>query len=517
MRRVGSALFLITILLFNSVFSGQADAVEKEERKWQDETIYFLMVDRFNNGDTSNDLTVNRQDPRAYHGGDFQGIINELDYIKDMGFTAIWLTPIFENQEMGYHGYWIEDFYETEEHFGTIEEFKQLVDEAHERDIKVILDFVVNHTAPTHEWVDDPEREDWYHPEQPIRDNNDPEQLENGWIYGLPDLNTENQEVRDYLFDAAKWWIEETNIDGYRLDTVKHVPAEFWTEFSQEVKSVKDDFYLIGEVYDTDIRKIAEYADTGIDGFVDFPLAEQMRTVFQNTDQNSSRLFNYWDYNQQFFNDPYLMGTFIDNHDMTRFTRLASENNMFPGTRWEMATAFMYTVPGIPIIYYGSEIALDGGEDPDNRRLMDLNVDEELQEYIGKLGELRQQLPSLTRGTLEVLYNDNGMLVYEREYEDETTVIAINNTSETQSVDLATADYQDSSELRGLLGGDLVRSENDQFRITLDREVAEVYVVAEETGINYWFLAAIAAVWIFFIGLFIYMRKKGKKKESIAS
>ncbi|WP_404408666.1 alpha-amylase family glycosyl hydrolase [Jeotgalibacillus malaysiensis] len=512
MRRV-SALLLITILLFNSAFLNAAGAVEKEERMWQDESIYFLMVDRFLNGDTSNDFTVDTQDPLAYHGGDFQGVINELDHIEDMGFTAIWLTPIFSNEENGYHGYWIDDFYETEEHFGTIEEFKTLVDEAHDRDIKVILDFVVNHTAPTHPWMSDPEREAWYHEEQPIRDNNDPEQLENGWIYGLPDLNTENPEVREYLFDAAKWWIEETDIDGYRLDTVKHVPAEFWTEFSSEVKSVKEDFYLIGEVYDTDVRKIAEYADTGIDGFVDFPLAEQMRTAFQTVDESTDRLFNYWDYNQQFFDNPYLMGNFIDNHDMTRFTRLAAENNMFPGTRWELATVFMFTVPGIPIMYYGSEIALDGGEDPDNRRLMDFNVDEELKDYIADVGELRQQLPSLTRGTLNVLYNEDGMLVYEREYEDETSVIAINNTSATQTVDLPLSEFRGDSELRGLLGGDLVRPENDQFRIILDREVAEIYVVAEETGINYGFLALIAAVWIFFIGLFIFMKKKGNRKS----
>ncbi|TFD99272.1 alpha-amylase family glycosyl hydrolase [Jeotgalibacillus salarius] len=512
MRRV-SALLLITILLFNSAFSSEAGAVEKEERMWQDESIYFLMVDRFLNGDTSNDFTVNTQDPLAYHGGDFQGIMNELDHIEEMGFTAIWLTPIFSNEEDGYHGYWIDDFYETEEHFGTIEEFKALVDEAHDRGLKVILDFVVNHTAPTHPWISDSEREDWYHEEQPIRDNNDPEQLENGWIYGLPDLNTENPEVREYLFDAAKWWIEETDIDGYRLDTVKHVPAEFWTEFSSEVKSVKDDFYLIGEVYDTDIRKIAEYADTGIDGFVDFPLAEQMRNAFQTVDQSTSRLFNYWDYNQQFFDNPYVMGNFIDNHDMSRFTRLAADNNMFPGTRWELATVFMFTVPGIPIMYYGSEIALDGGEDPDNRRLMDFNVDEELKEFIGNVGELRQDLPSLTRGTLNVLHNDAGMLLYEREYEDEKTVIAINNTSETQTIDLPVSDYRDGSELRGLLNGDLVREENGHFRIILDREVAEIYVVAEETGINYGFLALIAAVWIFFIGLFIFMRKKGNRKS----
>ncbi|KIL47383.1 alpha-amylase family glycosyl hydrolase [Jeotgalibacillus campisalis] len=514
MRGVNTALFLITILLFNSVLTPAAGAVEKEERRWQDESIYFLMVDRFSNGDTSNDLSVNTQDPKAYHGGDFKGIEDQLDHIEEMGFTAIWLTPIFQNEENGYHGYWIEDFYETEEHFGTIEEFKQLVDAAHERDIKIILDFVVNHTGPAHPWVEDPKKEDWYHEETAILDNNDPEQVQNGWIYGLPDLNTENPEVKEYLFEAAKWWIEETDIDGYRLDTVKHVPAEFWGEFSEEVKSVKDDFYLIGEVYDTDIRKIAQYSDTGIDGFVDFPLAEQMRSVFQDVDTNTSRLFNFWDYNQEFFPEPYLMGNFIDNHDMSRFTRLAVENNMHPVTRWELATVFMFTVPGIPIMYYGSEIALDGGEDPDNRKLMNFNLDEELKEYIGDVGRLRQELPSLTRGTLEVLHNEDGMLLYERKYEDETSVIAINNTSGTQSVTLSSDQFEENGELRGLLNGDLVLESDDEYVVVLDREEAEIYVLTEKAGFDYGLLAAVAAVWIFFIGMFIYMAKRGKKRSA---
>ncbi|PPA72355.1 alpha-amylase family glycosyl hydrolase [Jeotgalibacillus proteolyticus] len=512
MRRVKTALFLITLLLFNSVFTSGVNAVEKEERKWQDESIYFLMVDRFSNGDNSNDYQVNTQDPSAYHGGDFKGIQNRLDYIEEMGFTAIWLTPVFQNEEGGYHGYWIEDFYNTEDHFGTMDEFKDLVNAAHDRDIKVILDFVVNHTGPNHPWVDDPEKEDWYHEEQPIMNNNDPEQLENGWIYGLPDLNTENPEVREYLFDAAKWWIEETDIDGYRLDTVKHVPVDFWEGFSQEVKSVKDDFYLLGEVYDTDIRKIAEYADTGIDGFVDFPLAEQMRGSFQNVDQDTSRLFNYWEYNQQFFPDPYVMGTFIDNHDMSRFTYLAVENNMLPVTRWELATAFMFTVPGIPIMYYGSEIALNGGEDPDNRQLMNFNLDEDLKNYIGEVGRLRQELPALTRGTLEVLHNDDGMLVYKREYEDETAVIAINNTSQTQTVTLNTEQLSENNELRGLLNGDLVREDDNKYTIVLDREVAEIYALTGKSSFNYGLLAGIAAVWVFFIGMFIFMAKRGKKR-----
>lgn len=501
---------LIPFLLFSALPVG---AAEKEGRKWQDETIYFLMVDRFNNGDNSNDFKVDANDPKAYHGGDFQGIIDQLDYIKDMGFTAIWMTPVFDNADKGYHGYWIKDFYQTEEHFGSLDEFKQLVKEAHKRDLKIILDFVVNHVAPDHEWVNDPARQDWFHEKQEILDWNDQAQLENNWIYGLPDLAQENPETRKYLLDAAKWWIEETNIDGYRLDTVRHVPVEFWSDFSKEVKSVKDDFYLIGEVWSEDPNYIADYDKAGIDGFVDFPLNEQLRTAFEKPDQTLDWLFTTAERNKATYENPELMGNFIDNHDMVRFTRKAVQNGQHPGTRWKMALTYMYTAPGIPIVYYGSEIALDGGEDPDNRRQMSFRADKELIEYVTKLGELRSDLPSLRRGDLEVLYEKQGMAVFKRSYQDETAVIAINNTSNTQQVTLTSEQIEDKKELRGLLADDLVRSKDGKYNLALARESAEIYVLAEKTGLNIPYLVAMGAVYVAFFGFIFLLLKRRKKRN----
>ncbi|MCA1059524.1 alpha-amylase [Rossellomorea aquimaris] len=512
MKRRVLSLILVPFLLFYALPVG---AVEKEERTWQDETIYFLMVDRFNNGDMSNDKNVNTEDPKAYQGGDFQGIIDKLDYIKDMGFTAIWLTPIFDNQPMGYHGYWITDFYKTEEHFGSMKTFKKLVEEAHKRDMKVMLDFVVNHVGPEHPWVNDPEKADWFHEKQPMNFNNE-ESLQNAWLYDLPDLNTENPEVKNYLFDAAKWWIKETDIDGYRLDTVRHVPQAFWDEFSDEVKSVKDDFYLLGEVFDRDPQKIAAYNDVGIDGFVNVPQAEEMRTVFQKPDTSMERLFNFWKYNETYYDNPYLMGTFIDNHDMERFTRMIVQEKLFPGTRWKLALTYMYTTPGIPIMYYGSEIAMDGGNDPDNRRFMNFRADEELIDYISRLGELRQQYPSLTRGNIEPLYNKDGMGIFKRTYKDQTTVIAINNTSETQNIQLTKEDLADNHELKGLIGDDLVRSDKDgNYHLVMDREEAEIYLLKGKSGLNYPYLFTLGTMYFLFF-LFLYLvwkRGKGKKKQ----
>ncbi|WP_064092229.1 alpha-amylase family glycosyl hydrolase [Rossellomorea aquimaris] len=510
MKRRVLSLILVPFLLFYALPVG---AVEKEERKWQDETIYFLMVDRFNNGDTSNDFTVDTKDPKAYQGGDFQGVIDKLDYIKEMGFTAIWLTPVFENQSKGYHGYWITDFYKTEEHFGSMKTFKKLVEEAHKRDIKVMLDFVVNHVGPEHPWVNDPEKTDWFHEKQPMNFNNE-ESVQNAWLYDLPDLNTENPEVRNYLFDAAKWWINETDIDGYRLDTVRHVPQAFWTDFSKEVKSVKEDFYLLGEVFDRDPQQISKYNDVGIDGFVNFPQAEEMRSAFQKPDHSLDRLFNFWKYNETFYNNPYLMGTFIDNHDMERFTRLLVQEKQFPGTRWKLALTYMYTTPGIPIVYYGSEIAQDGGNDPDNRRLMNFRTDKELIDYITQLGKVRQDYPALTRGSIEPIYEENGMGIYKRIYKDQTIVVAINNTSQSQKVKLGEEDLAENSELKGLLAGDLVRSDEDgNYTIVLDREEAEIYSLKEKSGLNYPYLAALGTVYVLFL-LFIYLVwKRGKKNK----
>jgi glycosidase len=504
------SLILVPFLLFYALPVG---AVEKEERKWQDETIYFLMVDRFNNGDTGNDKNVDTKDPKAYQGGDFQGVIDKLDYIKDMGFTAIWLTPIFDNQPLGYHGYWITDFYKTEEHFGSIDTFKKLVDEAHKRDMKVMLDFVVNHVGPEHPWVNDPEKSDWFHERQPMNFDNE-DSLQNAWLYDLPDLNTENPEVKNYLFDAAKWWIEETDVDGYRLDTVRHVPQEFWTEFSEEVKSVKEDFYLLGEVFDRDPQKIAKYNDVGIDGFVNFPQAEEMRSVFQKPDASMDRLFDFWKYNETYYDDPYLMGTFIDNHDMERFTRLLVQERLFPGTRWKLALTYMYTTPGIPIVYYGSEIAVDGGNDPDNRRFMNFRADEELIDYITQLGKLRQDYPALTRGTIEPIYEKDGMGIFKRTYGDQTLVIAINNTSESQKVQLSEEELAENSELKGLLTADLVRIDKDgNYTIIVDREESEVYSLKQKSGLNYPYLLTLGTVYVLFL-LFIYLVwKRGRKKK----
>lgn len=510
MKRV--AAFILAMFCLCSA-SLPAYAQTGDKRTWQDESIYFIMVDRFNNMDPTNDQGVNVNDPRGYFGGDLKGVTAKLDYIKDMGFTAIWLTPIFKNEPGGYHGYWITDFYEVDPHFGTLADLKKLVKEAHKRDMKVILDFVVNHTGPNHPWVNDPAKKDWFHEKKDIFNWNDQKEVENGWLFGLPDLAQENPEVKRYLIDAAKWWIQETNIDGYRLDTVKHVPKSFWQEFSREVKSVKKDFFLLGEVWHDDPRYIADYGKYGIDGLIDFPFYKEASALLSDVDRSLEPLYNVWKRNVAFYDRPHLLGTFLDNHDTVRFTKLALDQKQSPVKRIKLGLTYLFTAPGIPIMYYGTEIALNGGEDPDNRRLMNFRTDKEIIDYITKIGEMRQKLPSLRRGDFTLLYEKNGMAVFKRTYKGETAVIAINNTTKTQKVHIGNDELEPGKELRGLLNGDLVRSDKDGYELIADRETAEVYVLAKKTGLNVPFIAALVAVYVLF-GLFLYYVKKRSKRTT---
>ncbi|MBD7944483.1 alpha-glucosidase C-terminal domain-containing protein [Psychrobacillus sp. Sa2BUA9] len=509
MKRCLQLLILLVLLVSFNPYHASANV----DTTMQDEAVYMIMVDRFNNGDTSNDKDANLDDPYAYHGGDFKGIMDKLDYIKEMGFTAIWLTPIFENTPKGYHGYWTKDYYKTNEYFGTMEEFKALVQEAHERDLKIILDFVVNHVGPNHEWLNDPSKEEWFHPNQPISNWNDQAEVENGWLYDLPDLNQSNPEVAAYLIEAAKWWIKETDIDGYRLDTVKHVPKEYWFDFSSAIKAEKENFYLIGEVWHDNPNVIAEYEETGIDGFFDFSQNDSLRTAFEKSNQSLGWLFSNVERNEKLFNRSNFLGQFIDNHDMTRFSNLVLNQKEEPKSQLKKSLTYLYTAPGIPIIYYGTEIAMDGGNDPDNRRMMQFDSENNLVDYISKLGSLRTEHLSLTRGKMEVLHEDEGIAIYSRVYEEETIVVAINNTSEQQRVVLE-GKLENGKRLMSLLSDSVIKSNGNQYTINIESGQSEIYELTEKADTNWLFIVLSSAV----LGSFILILTLGireVKKRSV--
>ncbi|MFP7295754.1 alpha-amylase family glycosyl hydrolase [Neobacillus niacini] len=494
MKKILITLILFCIFIFSTV--PVYGASERENRKWQDETVYSIMVDRFFNANTKNDYDVNTLDPLAYNGGDFQGVIDKLDYLKDMGFTAIRLTSIFDNADGGYHGYWINDFYKTEEHFGSLKTFKKLVSQAHQRDMKVMIDFVTNNVSTEHPWVNDTTKQEWFN-------EKGQKEIEKEWINGLPDLNQDNPEVKKYLLDAAKWWIQETDIDAFSLPEVNHVPADFWSDFSKEIKNEKDNFFLLGITSLNQSVDANKYVMAGIDSVTDFQQSQNLRNVFANTNVSFSELVG--DKVQK----PETKPQFFDNEITTRFTSDIVENKHFPGARWKTALTYIYSTPGIPVVFYGSEIALNGGEVPDNHQPMNFRTEKELIDFITKLGELRNQLPSLTRGNMELLYEKDGMAVYKRVYQDETAVIAINNTSQSQNVTLSQEQVEGDKELRGMLNGDLVRSnDNNEYDLIIDRDEAEIYVLANKSGINLTLIGSLVVVYILFTIFIIKVRKR---------
>ncbi len=427
MKKKVLALVLIVIILFSY------GCLSNKSKFSQNDLIYFIMTDRFYDGnkDNNNFSDVDKNDLKAFHGGDFQGIIDKLDYIKSLGATAIWITPIAKNQPKGYHGYWIYDFYEVDPHLGTMKDFKKLVQEAHKKDIKVILDYVVNHTGYDSPWLSDPEKKDWFNSKREITNWADQENVENGWLYGLPDLNQNNAEVRDFLIENALWWIDETGIDGMRLDTVKHVPKEFWEDFVSEIKKKYPDFYFLGEVWNDNPRYLDLYHHTGIDGMTNYSLYNGIRKAF--TRYGSVTTLAHAIEQEKYFTSPELNGIFIDNHDNRR---LISDGGDYGKQYLKQALTFVMTYPSIPIIYYGTEIGMEGKADPDNRRFMEWDKIEnsEIFDFYNTLVELRNTNSALQSTKFQLLDHDKYFLSYLRENDDESVLVVLNVLNKKKDV-----------------------------------------------------------------------------------
>lgn len=394
--------------------------------------IYFIMTDRFYDADASNNLfkDVNKNSPKAYHGGDLKGIISKLDYIKSLGTTAIWITPVAENTTGGYHGYWINDFYKVDPHLGSMNDLKDLVKEAHKRNIKVLMDYVVNHISPDSQMLKD-KPADWFNPKKDIANWNKQEEIEKGWIFGLPDLNQDKPEVKSFLIENALWWINKTGIDGMRLDTVRHVPKTFWNEFANAIKTAHPNFYLLGEVWNENPTYLEQYHQLGIDGMTDYPLFKGIRSAFTRFGK-SDTLINAI-IQRKIYSNPDINGIFIDNHDNKRLVTYAGEK----GSEYlKQALTFIMTYPSIPIIYYGTEIGMKGGDDPDNRRDMNFEAvkDSEVLKFYKKLVSLRSSNIAIKEGSIELLDYDSYFFSYIREKDDKSVIVIFNLQDKEKSV-----------------------------------------------------------------------------------
>lgn len=401
--------------------------------------------------------------------GDLNGLIDKLDYFKNLNITALWLMPIFPS--VSYHGYDVTDYYDIHPGYGTMEDFENLIRKAHEKNIKIILDLVVNHTSSRHPWFvssassyNSPYR-DYYiwSTEKPEKNSNLWYKKPTGYYYALfwsemPDLNFDNPKVREEVKKIAKFWIEK-GVDGFRLDAAKHIydddskNIQWWKEFYSYLKSIKPDVYLVGEVWDNEY-KIAEYYK-GLPSNFNFPLSDKIMNSVAN--QKDLGIIEFLEFERELFgenNTDFADAIFLRNHDQVRV------RTFFGGSidKSILAGSIYLTLPGIPFIYYGEEIGMEGSK-PDeyirepfkwtddmkskyqtywiiprhNLPGNGIAVDTEekdpnsIYNYYKKLLEIRVKCRALSNGKIErIKTQDRSILAYKLELEDEKIMVVHN-------------------------------------------------------------------------------------------
>jgi glycosidase len=465
-----------------------------------DDVLYLIMPDRFANGDPTNDEPAEfpgshaRAKPRAWHGGDLRGVQDHLTYLKDLGVTTVWLTPIVTNgATQDYHGYGAVDLYAVDPHLGTLQDYQDLVAAAHKLHMKILFDVVPNHVGPLHPWVANPPTPDWFHgtandhlstfsPWKPdfygqsdkrdvtndlfeaLEDPHTPPQmranLTTGWFFGLlPDLNTENSLVVEYLTQNSIWWAESSGLDGFRIDTFPYVPRKFWAEWHSVLRKYYPRLSTIGEVFHPDPtvtsffvggRKGWDGIDTQLTTVFDFPTFFTLRDVLLKQ-APVGKIANILRQDSLYPHPDFLI-SFFANHDVPRFASM-------PGSsiaKVKLAFGLTLTLRGIPELYYGDEIAMPGGNDPDNRRDFpggwqgdEKNAftaegrtpeQQEVFAYVQKLLQLRREHAALRSGQLWHLSSDDTSYVFLRETEEEKLVIAFHHGTQPRELNISLGD-----------------------------------------------------------------------------
>ncbi|MBN9655798.1 hypothetical protein J0K78_16105 [Halobacillus sp. GSS1] len=465
------AIMLLACLPFLLGLPLAAGAEESGEKQWQDESVYYIVVDRFMNGDMDNNEGVDLGDSNAYHGGDLSGIVDQLDYIKELGFTTIQLSPIMQNDEDSYHGFHVSDFRNVEEHFGTVEEAKQVVEEAHARDIKVIFDLPIGFVSENHPWTENDARSAWLTGEEVVS--------EHPWFNQLPQVDVNDESVAAYFKETMEFWKEETGVDGFRVIT----------DGSDLSETSLQDSPLI--VYTSSIDE-------------DHLFRTVTREAFSQAGNSLNDLLIEENHTQ-----PHQ----LDFYDVSRFTHEAVVEGQNPITRWQLALTHAFTAPGIPVLYYGTETPIDDGGDPQNLPMMNFKAgDEKMKKRIEKLTSMREQFPALTRGDYRELYNEDGLAVFKRTYEGNAMIIAINNAEETRTTTLE--GLEDDHQLRGLLHDGLVRQQSDgSYRLGMERETADVFIVEPNSGYNWLFIGFVGGVLSLFVIAVTVISLKNRKAD----
>jgi glycosidase len=498
-----------------------------------DDVFYLLMPDRFANGDAANDDPpasrglLDRTRARYYHGGDLRGVIERLPYLADLGVTALWLNPWYDNVDhrneretydgqaiTDYHGYGAVDFYDVDEHLGDLATLRELVERAHVLGIKVVQDQVANHSGPYHPWVTDPPTPTWYYGTQEKHLANtwqtwtlqDPHAtpeaqkatLEGWFIDILPDLNQDDAEVARYTIQNTLWWVGVSGLDGIRQDTLPYVHRRFWRDWTAAIKKEYPDLRVVGELFDADPVLVSFYEggraqfdgiDSGIDTLFDFPAHFKIRDAFAKG--GPLRDLAAMLARDHLYRDPSSLVTFLGLHDVPRF--MNEPGATIAGLK--SAFTFLATARGTPLVYYGDEIGGRGGPDPDNRRDFPggwkedprsafdragrTAEEESVHAHVKALLALRRATPALRRGRTANLHVGEKTWVFARALEGPAAVVAFNTgaAAATVDVDASPAGLVDGAALVERLGsGAEARVEAGRLRLSLPAASSAVFL-----------------------------------------
>lgn len=508
------------------------DASKNFQGVTTDDVIYLIMPDRFANGDPKNDAPADapreandRRNPRAWHGGDLRGIINRLPYLKELGVTALWLNPWSDNwngvnncdkpwcPSTYYHGYHTIDYYGVEDRFGDMKTLRELVEKSHALGIKVIQDQVANHVVIKHPWAADPPLDNWFHGTPASHTLNPfkgdlllsphahPEARRptlDGWFADdMPDMNQEEPEVARYEIQNALWWVGATGIDGIRQDTIQYMPRAFMRDLSRALHRQYPKMWMVGEVFDRDPVHTSFFAggragwdgiDTELDSVFDFASWQASLDVFTN--KIPAAALRYVLRSDSLYPDPSRLTTMANNHDVKRFMSLP--NATLEGSM--LHVAYILTIRGTPQLYYGEEIAMEGGDDPDNRRDFPGGFPNDPRNAFDKRGRtaneqkmfewtrdwiaLRRAHTSLRRGSQTDLFFDDDSYVFARRTEGETVVIGINRaaTQKEASIPVNFLDASDGARLTPLVTAkEIVTAGQGTIRLPLPPRSAVAY------------------------------------------
>ena len=447
------------------------------------ESVYFLLTDRFVDGDKTNnheaqggkypsfDIPLNGPDGQhanvGYLGGDFKGVLNNAEYIKNMGFTSVWLTPIYDNPDQafnggekvaygeyykdggktGYHGYWANNFYQVDEHLPSKNlSFTDLTKQLKEKyDLNFVLDIVANHGSPSYSMVEDqPKFGEIYHQDGKLiadHQNIHPEKLDpnnpmhaffnsHTGLAQLSDLNENNEAVLEYFTGAYLKWIAQ-GAHSLRVDTIKEMPHHFWKKLFDRIRLHHPDIFIFGESYSYDAEFIAEHTrpENGGVSVLDFPGRKAITDVFENAESDFSDILSYLHLDDGVYQNPYELMTFYDNHDMARMN--ASDEGFIDANNW------LFTTRGIPVVYYGSEINFMTGkpEHKGNRNYLGQQSIEQAKEHIihnelTSIAHVRKNSVALQRG-LQVNIDFNGDVasfyrVYQNNDDNQSALVLLN-------------------------------------------------------------------------------------------